>query len=199
MIISKGNGNSKRVPCTWSTKIRRAILMGLSFFSISKSMWTQNVELASTLKIGSFPLFFYSGGWFGSIFILTPSASGLSSYLPTIFTSKEKLIFEQFLKGIFMVPLLGIFIIFVPDRLSYSSLRQMIWGTYPLLMIGSTRGFSSSIWSSREPEMSVDTYSSGMLALTNIVKGYPFFIGTSIYDSSYPFSTALTVNIFSKL
>ena len=34
--------------------------------------------------------------------------------------------FEQFLKGIFMVPLLGIFIILVPVLLSSSSLRQMI-------------------------------------------------------------------------
>jgi len=34
--------------------------------------------------------------------------------------------FEQFLKGIFIVPLLGIFIILIPVRLSYSSFRHMI-------------------------------------------------------------------------
>jgi hypothetical protein len=86
----------------------------------------QKVELASTRRLGSLPLLLSSGGWLGRTLILTPSASGLSSYFPTIFTSKEKLMFEQFLKGIFMVPLLGIFIILVPVRLSSSSLRQMI-------------------------------------------------------------------------
>lgn len=144
IMIYKGKGKSNLVPCTWRTKILRAILIGLSFFNIYKSKCTQNVEFASTLKLGSFPLLFSSIGWFKRTLTLTPSESGLSIYLLTILTSNEKLIFELFLKGIFIWPLLGIFIIFVPDLLSYNSLRHMIWGTSPRLMIGKIKGESSS-------------------------------------------------------
>jgi len=41
-------------------------------------------------------------------------------------TSNEKLMFEQFLNGIFIDCLLGIFIILAPERLSYSYFKQTI-------------------------------------------------------------------------
>jgi len=140
MIIYKGKGKSNFVPWTWSTRILLAIRIGLSFLNIYNSSWTQKAEFASTRRIKSFILFYWAGKC--KTFIFTPSLSGLSKSRPTIFTSKEKFMFEQFLKGIFMMPLLGIFMILTPDFLSYSSLRQMIWGTYPLLMIGMIKGAS---------------------------------------------------------
>ena len=157
IMISRGKGKSSLVPCTCSTRILLAILIGLSFFSIYRSRCTQNVELASTRRLGSFPFAFSSGGWFRRTFTFTPSVSGFYISLPTILTSNEKLMFEQFLNGIFIVPLLGILIILVPDLLSSSSFRQMIWGTSPRLIIGRTKGERSSTCSSKVPEMSVET------------------------------------------
>ena len=140
MMIYSGKGNSRRVPCTCSTSMRRATLIGLSFFSISSDKCTKKAEFASTRKLASFGLLFYSTTSLAKTLILTPSASGLSSSLPMTLTSKEKLMFEQFLKGIFIDCLLGIFIIFAPDLLSSSSFRHTIWGTSPRDWIGSTRG-----------------------------------------------------------
>jgi len=154
MIIYKGNGNSNFVPWTCNTKILLAILIGLSFLNIYNSSCTQKAELASTRRIISFTLFYWTGIW--STFILTPSLSGLSISRPIILTSNEKFIFEQFLKGIFIIPLLGILIIFTPDFLSYNSFKQIICGTSPLLWIGIIKGVRSSIWSSNKPLISVD-------------------------------------------
>jgi hypothetical protein len=144
-MISRGKGNNRRVPCTCNTRILLATRMGLSFLSISRSRCTQKVELAYTLMVGYFPFPFSSGrGREGRTLILTPSVSGLSISRPTILTSNEKLMLEQFLKGIFMDPLLGILMILVPERLSSNSLRQMTWGTSPRLWIGRMTGVSSS-------------------------------------------------------
>ena len=138
MIIYKGKGNSNFVPWTCRTKILLAILIGLSFLNIYNYSWTQKAEFASTRRIRSFILFYRTGRW--RTFIFTPSLSGLSISRPTIFTSNEKFIFEQFLKGIFIIPLLGILIILTPDFLSSNSLRQIIWGTSPLLIMGNIKG-----------------------------------------------------------
>ena len=121
IIISRGKGNSSLVPCTCSTRMRRATRIGLSFLNIYNSKGTQKAELASTRKL---PSFFSPCP--ASTLIRTPSESGFSAYLLITRTSNEKFMFDRFLKGIFIVPLLGIFMILVPDRLSSSSLRQMI-------------------------------------------------------------------------
>ena len=143
MMISRGKGKRSLVPCTCSNRIRLATRIGLSFLSISKDKWTKKAELASTLKLASLGLFFsyWTISW-GKTLILTPSASGLSSYLPMILTSNEKLMFEQFLKGIFIDCLLGIFIILAPERLSYNYFKHTIWGTSPLECIWRISGFS---------------------------------------------------------
>jgi hypothetical protein len=143
MIISRGKGKRSLVPCTCSNSIRLATRIGLSFFSISNDKWTKKAELASTRKLAYFALFFSYGliSWDKTL-ILTPSASGLSIYLPIILTSNEKLIFEQFLKGIFIDCLLGIFMILAPERLSYNYFKQTIWGTSPREWIWRISGFS---------------------------------------------------------
>ncbi len=61
IIIYRGKGKSKRVPCTCNTKIRRAILIGLSFFNNYRSKCTQKVELAYTRKLVSLGLPLSSG------------------------------------------------------------------------------------------------------------------------------------------
>jgi hypothetical protein len=96
-----------------------------------------------------------------------------------ILISKEKFMFEQFLNGIFIIPLLGIFIMRAPDCLSSSYFKHTICGTSPLLIIGTISGSSSSICSYKTPLISVETYSSGILALTKIVVGSPSLIGSS--------------------
>ena len=94
-----------------------AILIDPSFFNSSKLNPTKKVELASTFNIAFY--FFISSifGWLG-LFVVTlsrtPSESGLDSSLDNNFTSKKKLMFEQFLNGIFIVPFEGIFIILNP-------------------------------------------------------------------------------------
>ena len=88
--------------------------------------------------------------------------------------------FELFLKGIFMEPLLGILMIFMPERLYSNSFRQIIWGTSPRLKMGKVKGVRSSTCSSREPDISVDTSSSGMLALTKRFMGSLSLRGISI-------------------
>lgn len=198
MIISRGKGKRSLVPWTCRTRMRLATRIVLSFLNISNYNCTQKAELASTRKMRSLGLP-YGGACWWSTLIRTPSASGFSRSLPTILTSKEKLMLEQFLKGIFMIPLLGILIIFTPVALSSSSFRQTICGTSPLLCMDMTKGANSSICNSRTPLISVDTSSSGMLALMKTVIGSPSFIGSSISATSSPFSTALTVKILSRL
>lgn len=124
IIISKGNGNSKRVPWTCSTSNLLAIRIGLSFLSIYNYKCTQNAELAYTLSIGSLSFAFSSGAWLGRTLILTPSASGLSKSLLINLISKEKFMLEQFLNGIFITPLLGILIILTEDLLSSSYFKH---------------------------------------------------------------------------
>jgi hypothetical protein len=65
--------------------------------------------------------------------------------------------------------------------------------------MGNKSGARSSTCSSSVPDISVETYNSGMFALTNMVIGSPSLIGRSIYCNYYPPYTAFTVNIFYRL
>ena len=105
-----------------------------------------------------FYLFFFSSYGLREILSLTPSASGTSSFAISL-SSKKKLIFELFLKGIFMIFLEGIFMILKPVFWFTISFKQMILGTYPLLVIGMERGMSSSTIRVRVPLISVETSS----------------------------------------
>lgn len=118
-MSSRGKVKKSFVPCTCMIRSLLAILIDPSFFNKSNIKLTKNVEFASTFKI-VFYFFNLSSsifGWFGLLVVtrsLTPSESGLASSLESSFTSKKKLMLEQFLKGMFIAPLEGIFIILNP-------------------------------------------------------------------------------------
>lgn len=149
------------MPCTCMIRSLLAILIDPSFFKSSKFKVTKKVRFASTLIIVFYFLFRSSYfGWLGlpvAIRSLTPSESGFVSSLDKSFTSKKKLIFEQFLKGIFNVPFDGILIILNPVFWLTISFKHIILGTSPRLVIGKVNGVKSSIWSVKVPLISVDT------------------------------------------
>lgn len=74
--------------------------------------------------------------------------------------------FELFLNGIFITFLEGILIILNPVFWSTISFKQMILGTSPRLVMGMGRGAKSSTVRVKVPLISVDTYNSGIVALT---------------------------------
>lgn len=117
-MSSKGKVKNNFVPCTCIIRSLLAIRIDPSFFRSSKFKVTKNVKFASTLIIVFYFLPLSSSfGWFGlpvAIRSLTPSESGFVSSLDKSLTSKKKLIFEQFLKGMFIVPFDGIFMILNP-------------------------------------------------------------------------------------
>lgn len=120
------------------------------------------MRFASTL-IMVFYFFILSSsilGWFGLFVVIlkrTPSESGLVSSLDKSFTSKKKFIFEQFLKGMFIVPLEGILIILNPVFSLTIYFKHTMLGTSPLLVIGKTKGRKLSICKVKTPLISVDT------------------------------------------
>lgn len=174
MISSSGNVKNSFVPWTCMISNRRDILIDPSFLSSSKLSPTKNVEFASTLRMVYFLTRSSSiFGWFGFDVTLnfTPSESGFASSLDNSLTSKKKLMLEQFLNGMFIVPLDGIFIILKPVFSFTISLRQTILGTSPLLFMGRTRGAKLSTCRIMLPLISVDDCSSGMLAFTMIGMG----------------------------
>lgn len=169
-----------------------------SFLSRSKIKLTKNVEFASTFKIVFYflNLSSYILGWFGLLVVtrsLTPSESGFASSRDSSFTSKKKLMFEQFLNGIFIAPLEGILMILNPVFSFTIYLRQTMLGTSPRLLIGNTSGVKLSTCRIKSPLISVDTSSSGMLALIMIGRGSFSLMGTSMCVTSSPPSTNLKV------
>lgn len=145
MMTYNGKGKNSLVPWTCKRRILLATRIEPSFFNNSNYNVMQNVEFASTLIMKLYlPFYLFSTnfgpGWFGIIFSLTPSESGFYWSFPSSFNSKKKLIFELFLKGIFIIFLLGILTTLRPVFSFIIYFKQIICGTSPLATIGNCIG-----------------------------------------------------------